>query len=77
MFCFAQFHSNWAKLVDPILKDQNLRFLAAVDLELLNCSNSEGDANNLNDRITCVHATQLLTDFLDTCALKMFQDSCF
>ncbi|XP_004305947.1 PREDICTED: uncharacterized protein LOC101304026 [Fragaria vesca subsp. vesca] len=55
---------------DPVLEYQDSRFLAAVDLELLNRPMSENDANN--DRITCVQATDQWTNFRDTFALKMF-----
>ncbi|PRQ55957.1 hypothetical protein RchiOBHm_Chr1g0330371 [Rosa chinensis] len=59
---------------DPVLEDQDSRFLVAVDLEILNRPTSESNANNLNDRITSVQATEQWTNFRDTFALKMFQD---
>ena len=50
---------------DPILADQDLRFLAAVDAELLNRRNEEEDSNN---RISCVQTTPQWTSFRDALA---------
>ncbi|XP_004300431.1 PREDICTED: putative nuclease HARBI1-like [Fragaria vesca subsp. vesca] len=56
---------------DPVLEDQDSRFLADVDQEILNRATSKGPSN---DRITCVQPTEQWTNFRDAFALKMFQD---
>ena len=55
---------------DAVLEDQDSRFLAAIDLEILNRQTPD----DTNDRITCVQATEQWTNFRDTFALKMFEE---